>query len=399
MEEVRITRRRLLGAAAGASVVALAGEQAVRAAEQKAGKGKMEKLLAYVGTYTGNGKSKGIYRFQFDLKTGTATEPVLAAETASPSFLAIHPNHKYLYAVGEIADFGGKMSGAVSAFAIDPKTGDLTLLNQQASRGTGPCHLVVDHAGKNVLVANYGGGSVACLPIGADGHLGEATGFHQHVGTSVNPERQEGPHAHSINVDKANKYVFAADLGLDQVLIYRLDAEKGTLTPNDPPFAETPKGAGPRHFAFRPDGKFAYVINELNSTVTAFRYDPSHGTLTPVQNISTLPEGYAEPNYPAEVVAHPSGKFLYGSNRGQDSIAMFRIDEKTGELTSLGQELTGGKNPRNFVVDPTGAYLLAENQDSDSVLVFRVDPETGKLQKTGVTIAAPMPVCIRFLPL
>jgi 6-phosphogluconolactonase len=257
----------------------------------------------------------------------------------------------------------------------------------------------VDHAGKNVLVANYGGGSVACLPIGADGRLGEATGFHQHKGTSVDPQRQEAPHAHSINVDPANRFVFAADLGLDQVLVYRLDAAKGTLTQNDPPYAETPKGAGPRHFAFRPDGKFAYVINELNSTVTAFRYDPEKGVLHPFQNISTLPEGYKGDNYPAEVVAHPSGKFLYGSNRGQDSIAMFRIDETTGTLTSLGQELTGGKNPRNFVVDPTGAYLLAENQDSDTILVFRVDQETGKLKPTGVTIAAPMPVCVRFLPL
>jgi 6-phosphogluconolactonase len=353
--------------------------------------------MVYVGTYTGS-KSKGIYLFHLDMATGKLTPAGIAAECANPSFLALHPNGRFLYAVNEVSDFDTANSGATTAFAIDRETGKLTLLNQQSAKGAGPCHLTVDPSGKNILVANYGGGSVAVLPIQPDGRLGEATAFVQHQGSSVNPGRQKEPHAHSINVDAANRFAFAADLGLDKVLVYRFDPQKGTLAPNDPPAAAVAPGAGPRHFAFHPDGRRAYVLNEIDSTVTAFDYDAKTGTLKTLQTLPTLPTGFQGNNSTAEVVVHPSGKFLYCSNRGHDSIAIFTIDAQSGRLTAAGHQPTGGKTPRNFNVDPTGAYLLAANQDSDSIAVFRIDPITGALTPTGPTVQAPTPVCIRFLP-
>jgi 6-phosphogluconolactonase len=355
-----------------------------------------QKLWVYVGTYTG--KSKGIYLSELDLSSGDLSAPVLAATTTNPSFLALHPNHRFLYAVNEVDRFAGMKSGSVSAFAIDPQTGALTLLNQQPSRGSGPAHLTVDRQGKNVLVANYGGGSVAVLPIGPDGSLGPATGFVQHTGSSINRSRQEAPHAHSVVLDSANRFAFVADLGLDKVLIYQYDAAQGLLTPNDPPFASVPPGSGPRHFAFHPSGRTAYVINELASTVIAFRYDAAKGSLEPLQTISTLPADFKKTNSTAEIVVHPSGKFLYGSNRGHNSIAIFAIDPDTGMLTLIGHELTQGKTPRNFAIDPTGAYLLAANQDSGTVVVFRIDPESGHLTATGHTAAISMPVCVEMMP-
>jgi 6-phosphogluconolactonase len=303
----------------------------------------------------------------------------------------------FIYAIGEVGTFAGGKGGAVSAFSIDAATGKLTLLNQKSSRGPGPCHVTVDRLGKNALVANYGGGSVACLPIGEDGRLGDATAFIQHKGSSVNPQRQREPHAHSINLDAANRFAFVADLGLDKVLVYRFDPSAGTLEPNDPPAAVIASGSGPRHFAFHPSGRFAYVINELNSTVTAFAYDAERGTLQTLQTVTTLPEGFDGKSFPAEVQVHPSGKFLYGSNRGHDSIACFAIDAATGRLTPIGHEPTQGKNPRNFGIDPTGAYLLAANQDGDNVVAFRIDPATGKLSPTGQSIRVPMPVCVKFM--
>lgn len=354
------------------------------------------KLMVYVGTYTGT-KSKGVYVFGMDLASGAVTPARLAGEAVNPSFVAIHPSQRFLYAVGEVSDFAGKKSGGVSAFAIDSSTGNLTLLNQQSSGGTGPCHLVVDKAGKNVLVANYGGGSVAVLPIQADGRLSEASCFIQHTGKSVNPRRQEAPHAHSINLDAANNFAFVADLGLDKVLVYRFDAMKGTLTPNDPPAASVAPGAGPRHFAFHPSGRYAYVINEMGNTVTAFSYDAQKGVLTAIQTLSTLPQGYTEVSHTAEVQVHPSGKFLYGSNRGHDSIAVYSIDQNTGRLTLVGIPSTQGKTPRNFGIDPTGTFLLAANQDSDNVVVFRIDPQTGELKPTGQVVEVPTPVCVKFM--
>jgi 6-phosphogluconolactonase len=353
-----------------------------------------KKFLVYVGTYTRGTKSQGIYRMELDLATGKLSEPQLAGKATNPSFLALHPSGRFLYAVDEIGDFRKKSTGAISAFAIEAKTGDLTLLNQQPSQGADPCHVIVDKAGKYVLAANYTGGSACALPIDAGGKLGNATGFVQHTGHSVNKSRQEKPHAHSINLDPANRYAFVADLGLDKVLVYRL--EGGKLVPNDPPGADLKPGAGPRHFAFHPSGKAAYVINELDLTMTVFSYDPDKGVLTPIQTISTVPAGYKKGST-AEVVVHPSGKFVYGSNRGHDSIAIFRADEKTGKLEAVGHQGKGIKTPRNFAIEPTGKYCLVANQDGDSVIVFEVDQKTGELTPTESKASVGKPVCVRFL--
>lgn len=351
--------------------------------------------LVYFGTYT-RGVSKGIYVSRLNLATGKLTEPELAAEAKNPGFVAIHPNKRFLYAVGEVDKGGG-----VSAFAIDAKTGKLSLLNGQSSGGAGPTHLAVDRAGKNVLVANYGGGSVACLPIDADGKVREATSFIQHEGSSVNPGRQKGPHAHGIYTDAANQFVFAPDLGLDKVMIYKLDAARGKLTPNNPAFAAVPPGSGPRHFDFTPNGRFGYVINEMLCTMTAFSYDAKRGALKEVQTVSTLPAGVeVQKGYStAEVFAHPNGKFLYGSNRGHDTIAVFAIDQKTGKLTLVQHEPSVVKIPRGFGIDPTGQYLIAAGQNSDNAAVFRIDQKTGKLSATGQIVQVGSSVCVVFLPL
>jgi 6-phosphogluconolactonase len=352
----------------------------------------------YVGTYTGGAsQSKGIYRLDLDLSTGEPSAPRVVAETVSPSFLAFSPTRQFLYAVNEVDSVDGKPGGGVSAFSVDPKTGGLTLLNQQSSRGSGPCHLVVDKAGKNVLVANYGGGSVAVLPIGEGGRLDAAASFIQHTGSSVNRSRQAAPHAHSVNLDTANAFAFVADLGLDKVLVYRFDPSKGTIVPNDPPAATLTPGAGPRHFAFHPSGKYAYAIGELDSTVTAWTYDATRGVLSELQVISTLPSGFSGTNHPAEVQVDPSGKFLYGSNRGHNSIVAYTIDQGTGKLTYVGNQGEGIKNPRNFAIDPSSTFLLVGNQDLDSIVVFRIDPASGALRPTGHTAKVPKPVCLKFL--
>jgi 6-phosphogluconolactonase len=363
--------------------------------QQTPPKSGADKFLVYIGTYTGT-KSKGIYAFRLETATGTLTPAGLVAETESPSFLAIHPNHRFLFAVNE--SFTGDKSGGASAYAVDAQSGKLTFLNKQPTGGSGACHLVVDKSGKNLLVANYGGGSVAVLPIQADGRLEKASSFIQHQGSSVNPQRQKGPHAHSINLDAANRFAAVADLGLDKVLLYRFDPAKGSLAPNDPPSASVKPGAGPRHFAFYPQGRYAYVINEIQSTVTAFAYDAARGTLSELQTLSTLPDNFAGTNSTAEVQVHPSGKFLYGSNRGHDSIAVYAINFETGRLSFVEHQSTQGKVPRNFGIDPTGNYLLAANQESDNIAVFRIDPKSGKLTPTGQVVEAPKPVCVKFLP-
>ncbi len=384
------------GAALGVLLASPAWTEQPAVKDTEARIDKSDKLLVFVGTYTGKA-SKGIYRFEMDLATGKLSNQALAAEIRDPSFLAIHPGGRFLYSVGEVGDFGGKNTGAVSAFTLDPKSGALKFLNTQASEGAAPCHIVVDKAGKNVLVANYTAGNAAVLPIAADGKLGKATSVAQHKGTSVNKQRQEAPHAHSINLDPASRFAFVADLGLDKVMIYRYDAAKGTLTANDPPAADVAPGAGPRHFAFHPDGKSAYVINELDNTVTAFAYDGERGELKKRQTISTLPKDFKKTSYTAEVVVHPSGKFLYGSNRGHDSIAIFRIDSKTGALTAAGHQVEQIKTPRNFAIDPTGAYLLVGNQTSNSISVFRINGATGELARVE-TVQTPAPVCLRMIP-
>lgn len=354
--------------------------------------------LVYFGTYTGK-KSRGIYVSRFNAATGALGAPELAAEAASPSFLAVHPKGRFLYSVNEVDKTRDKPAGGVSAFGIDAATGKLTPLNQQSSGGPGPCHLIVDKAGRNVLVANYGGGSVAVLPLDKDGSLREASAFVQHKGSSVNQSRQEAPHAHGIYLDSANRFAFVPDLGLDRLVAYRFDPSHGTLTPNEPAFASVAPGSGPRHFAFTPNGRFAYVINEMLCTVTAFSFDPKRGGLSELQTISTLPEGESiKPGYStAELFVHPSGKFLYGSNRGHDSIVSYAIDGKSGKLSRVSHTPTQGKIPRSFGIDPSGRWLLAANQNSDSVVVFKVDTGTGQLTATGGIVEVGAPVSVAFV--
>ena len=358
------------------------------------------KYRVYIGTYT-NGDSKGIYRCTLNMKDGSLTNLKLAAESVNPSFLAIHPNRRFLYAVNEVSDFQGKTNnGGVSAFAINRKTGKLTLLNQQSTGGASPCHLVVDAAGKNVLVANYHGGSIAAFCIGQDGSLSKATTFIQHTGGSrVISPRQDEPHAHSINLDAANRFAFVADLGLDKVLVYRFDTQRGTLVPNEPAGVTVPPGGGPRHFAFHPNGKTAYVINEITSTVTAFQYNKQRGVLKPFQTLSTLPAGFDGRTSTADVQVHPSGQFLYGSNRGHDSITIYTIDNTSGRLTYVENQKLLGQTPRNFAMDPAGRYLLAECQKDGFIETFRIDPNSGRLKSLGKSVSVPSPVCVKMIPL
>lgn len=346
--------------------------------------------FVYIGTYTTGTESKGIYVYRFDEKTGKLT-PVGTAESPNPSFLAIHPKGPYLYAANEAED-------SVSAFSINQQDGTLTPLNRQPVRGKGPCFVAVDHTGHNLLVADYGDGSVAVLPLQADGKLGEVSTYIKHEGKGANPQRQSSPHAHSINLSPDNRFAVVPDLGIDKLMMYRFDAQAGKLTPSDPPFVQMSPGSGPRHFTFHPNKRSAYVINELASTVSAFAYNASTGTLTELQTLSTLPEGTDRTNNTtAEVQVHPNGRWLYGSNRGHDSIAVFRVDVGSGRLTAVENVSTQGNVPRNFRIDPTGHYLLAANQKSDSVVVFSIDQKTGRLKDTGQKISVPAPVCIKFV--
>src|SRR6266404_4368008 len=293
-------------------------------------KNESRKYLLYVGTYT-KGESKGIYAYRYDAASGELTSLGLAAETANPSFVAADPSGKFLYAVNELSDYKGAASGAVTAFSIDRQNSKLSKLNEVASRGADPCYIAFDKTGKYVLVANYTGGSVAVFPVLRDGRIGEASAFVQHSGKSVHPH-QEGPHAHWIETTASNRFAIAADLGLDKLLAYRFDASNGSLSPNDPPFTKVDPGSGPRHLSFSPDGKFAYVIDELNSTITAFSYDDAHGALKVLQTVSTLPKGFSGTNDTAEIHVHPNSKFLFASNRGHDSVAVFSIAQDTGLL-------------------------------------------------------------------
>ena len=347
-------------------------------------------LTVYVGTYTGAG-SRGIYRFTLDTTTGAASAPVLAGEAKNPSFLALHPSGRFLYAVGETDSFDGKKTGAVSAFAIDPKTGDLTLLNQQASEGGGPCHLVVDRAGRNVLVANYGGGTVAVLPIGKDGRLAKASSVQAHSGSGPNKGRQEKPHAHGTYLDASGRHALAPDLGADRVFVYRFDAGRGTLEPQGATPLEP--GSGPRHLAFDPAGRHVYVIDELASTITVFGYDAAKGALQTLQTVSTLPAGSSAANTAAEVALTPDGRWLYGSNRGHDSLALFSV-AADGRLTAAGHFPAGGRTPRHFAIDPSGRWLLVAHQGSDSITIFRVDGATGRLSAAGPALPLSKPVCL-----
>jgi 6-phosphogluconolactonase len=360
----------------------------------KSGK-KVNSYIVYVGTYTGPA-SKGIYAFRLDESTGRATSLGLAGETANPSFLAPDFNGKYLYAVNEQSDFQGQKSGAVSAFLIDRGNGKLTPLNQVSSHGAGPCYITLDKNGNFVLVANYDSGTVATFPVQADGKLGEAASVIQHSGHGSDPERQEAPHAHEIELSPDNRFAVAADLGLDKLLVYKFDATSGKLQANDPAYAELDPGSGPRHFAFTPDGKFAYVLAEMKSTVTAFSYDSQTGALHKMQTISSLPPGFKGHNDAAELVVSPSGKFVYASNRGSDTIAVFSV-ASDGKLASVEYAPTQGKTPRGFRIDPSGSYLFAANQESNNVVIFHVDKKSGKLKATGQVLEAPTPVDVKFV--
>lgn len=355
-----------------------------------------EVYQVYVGTYTGP-KSEGIYGCRFDTDTGVAVSQGLAAKSVSPSFLAVHPSGRFLYSANEADQWKGQPGGFLSAFAIESAGGGLRELNQQSSGGAGPCFVAVDRTGQALLAANYGGGSVVSLPIQADGSLKPRTAFVQHVGSSVNPERQKEPHAHSIYPSPDNRFALAADLGLDQVLVYRFDPVAGTLQPNVPPWTKLAPGSGPRHLAFAPDGRRVFVINEMLSTLTSMAYDAQRGTLTEIQTVSTLPGGQPrKDSSTAQVCVHPNGRFVYGSNRGDDSIVVMSVGPD-GKLTWVDRVSTQGRTPRNFQLDPTGKYLWAANQNSDSVVIFRVDPATGRLTPTGQTLSIGSPVCVVFV--
>src|SRR5580692_1517826 len=357
--------------------------------------------LAYVGTYTAS-SSKGIYSFRFDPATGQLKPMGVAAELPNPSFLATDPQHRFLYAVTEMGPEPGadsyKKNGWVSSFSIDRKTGALTFLNKVDAGGGGSCHLVVDKTGKMLFVANYGSGSVASFAIKADGSIGDRTGFDQHHGSSIDRARQEGPHAHAVVLSPDNRFLFVPDLGTDQVKIYRVDAVKGTFTPNNPPFATVKAGLGPRHFTFGRGAKFAYAVCEMGSSVAVFSYDPAKGSLTPVQTISNLPSDFKGQDDSAEIEVDRSGRFLYASNRGNDSITAFAIDPVKGTLTNVQVVPTQGNMPRNFAIDPTGKYLIAANQKSNNMVVFSIDPKDGQLKPAGQTLDISSPVDILFVP-
>jgi len=345
-----------------------------------------------------HGKGKGIYAYDFDEATGALSEVAVTGNVRNPSFMAADPSGQYLYAVNEFKEFEGLASGAVSAFRIEAD-GHVGFLNQKPSHGTDPCHLIVDKTGRNVLVANFASGSVSVFPRHADGSLADASCVVQHTGSSVDPVRQAGPHAHAVALSHDNRFAFVPELGGDTIEIYVLDAENGKITPNpDQPRIRAAPGAGPRQLTMHPKRDFAYVINELNSTMTAYGYDPARGVLTEIGTLSTLPGDFTGTSFCAEVQISPDGRFVYGSNRGHNSIAIFRVSEADGSLALVGHEPTRGEIPRHFDISPDGGFICVANQDTGNLAVFRRDPETGHLSYTGHEIAdAGTPVCVRFL--
>ena len=352
--------------------------------------------LLYIGTYTNApSQSEGIYVYRFNAATGELKPSSIAKSNASPAFLAIDAKRRFLYAANEVGEFNGQKNGGVTAFAIDQKTGELKQLNQQHAPGV-PAHIAVHPSGKFVLIADYGGGNAAIYPVKQDGSLSAASDVAQHTGKGGDPKRQTEPHAHSVVLDAAGQYAFVPDLGLDKIMIYRVDLLLGKLLPHGS--VALKPASGPRHFVFHPNGEFAYVINEINSTVTAFEYIAARGTLTEMQSITTLPTDFKGTSYCADIHIHPTGKFLYGSNRGHNSIVIYALDKKTGKLTLVGHEPVGGDWPRNFNLDPTGQFLLVANQRSNNIVVFRLNLKTGELTATGQTLALDAPVCLQFIP-
>jgi 6-phosphogluconolactonase len=360
----------------------------------------------YIGTYTEDilfgtgkilqGKGEGIYHLQVDLQTGAMEQVGLTAGVPNPSFLALHPSGRYLYAVNELKEFEDAVSGAASAFSVDSDGASLTFINNKATHGTDPCHLAVHPSGRYLLVANFASGSVCVLPISKDGSLGDATHVVQHQGSSVDPVRQAGPHAHAVNLDPSGRYLFVPDLGLDQLLVYQLDLDRGLLQPADPSTLTLHPGAGPRQLALHPGGRYAYLINELDSTITALRCDMDAALLHKIQTVSTLPDGFKGASTCAELQVAPSGDFVYASNRGHDSLAIFAVDRTAGTLSLVGHQKTGGRTPRHFTLSPGGELLLVANQDTDNLVSFKPDPTSGQPHPTGHTLPIPTPVCVTF---
>ena len=346
--------------------------------------------IIYVGTYTNSlgpagRKSEGIYIYRMDVETGQLTYDSVVGDLVQPSFLAVHPNGQYLYAVNEIAEPGG-----ISAFAVDPQSGRLTFLNQQLSHGNATCHLTVNATGKFVLAASFGSGNVVVLPLADDGRLLPATDVVQHQAEA------KAAHAHMIIQDPSGRLALVPDLGLDRVMVYELDTAHGKLRPHSTPYIPVQAGAGPRHLGFHPSGKFAYLINELDATISAFAYDSAEGHFQALQTVSTLPDDYQGNQWCADIHVAPSGRFVYGSNRGHDSLVTFAIDPDTGRLTLVGHTPTQGRTPRNFAIDPRGRFAVVANQDSDNLVVFQIDPDTGQLSPTGEVAEVPAPVCVKF---
>lgn len=355
--------------------------------------------IVYVGTYTRTephvqGQAEGVYVYRMHPTSGMLRHQSTATGVTNPSFVVVDAQRRFLYAVEELDQFEGQPGGAASAFAIDPATGDLTLLNHQPTHGAHPCYASIDQSGRYLLVANYSGGSVTVLPIAEDGSLGAATDTVQHHGPSLH---HDGPHPHSIVQDPAHRFVLVPDCGLDKIFVYRLDLERGTLTPNAPPWVELRPASGPRHLAWHPNGTILYAINERGSTITAFTYDVGQGILSEIQTISTLPEDFTGRNACADIHIDQAGRYLYGSNRGHNSIAIFGIDDATGELQPQGHISTAGRTPRNFAIDPAGRFLLAANQDTSTIVTFGIQPDTGGLTPTEYVTAVPTPVCITMV--
>ena len=366
-----------------------------------------EETLVYVGTYTEpirfgtgtilEGRGEGIYLYRMDATTGALEFDSKTTGVVNPSYLAVDPTQRFLYAVNELKTYEDKPTGTVSAFAVDAKSGKLDFLNKRLTHGTDPCHVVVDGKSRYVFVANFMSGSVCVLPVRNDGSLGEASDFVQHLGSSVDPVRQKGPHAHSVTLDKANRFAFVPDLGLDKLMVYTFDRTRGMLEPNAVAWIKAKPGAGPRHVALHPSGKFAFLINELDSTLTALSFDGRKGVFKELQVVPTLPAGFQGDSTCADVQVAQSGRFAYASNRGHDSLVIYRIDRRTGRLGYVGHQPTQGKTPRQFEIDPTGRFLLVANQDTDTIVSFRIEPQTGKLEPTGQVAQVPTPVCVKFL--
>ncbi len=357
---------------------------------------KKGKLQFYLGTYSTRGAA-GIYPATLDLHTGRLELAGEAAPAENASYLALDPRGRWLYSVNELSEFQGKGGGALSSFAVEAKSGALTALNQQPSEGLWPCHLCVDGTGRFLLAANYGSGTVSVHSLEPDGRIGQLTDVVQHSGSGADSKRQEGPHAHSVTMGPANRFAYVADLGIDKIMVYQFDSTAGKLTGNGVPWTRLPDGSGPRHFAIHPSERYAYVVNELDSTVTLLSYDYASGSLRAVQSVSALPEGWSGSTIAADLHVLPSGRYLYSSNRGHDSITVFYIEEHSGTLRAVGHAPTG-KTPRSFAVDPTAGYLVVANQESDTVGSYRIDQESGKLTPTGSEIAVPSPTCVLFRP-